>query len=416
MSNVVDPEVVAENRRRIVAYFEGGARPAGANALGVEVEHFAVHGDGRAVPYEGDGREPGVRQVLEALAAAYPERAYGEHGDLLGLAAPDGSVTLEPAAQIEISVAPYADVASVERAYRRFRDAVDPELARFGARLAAFGYHPKERAADLPLIPKERYRIMDEHFARIGTRGIRMMRASASTQVSVDYTSEADAVRKLRVASALAPVLAAVADNTPVLEGAPVGAPISHLALWRDVDPRRCGQVPGVFEEGFGFGAYADWLLDVPPLFVPAPELRETSAAPAAEVWAEPMSTADIEHLLSMVWPDVRLKRFVEIRPADSLPEPQILGYTALVKGIFYSEASLAAVEKTLGVREGRWPLDERATDRAIEAIRAEGRLAPVHGTALGEWVDLLFGLAADALPRDELHYLDDLRAFWNRG
>jgi glutamate--cysteine ligase len=293
---------------------------------------------------------------------------------------------------------------------------VDPELARFGARLAASGYHPKERAADLPLIPKERYRIMDEHFARIGTRGIRMMRASASTQVSVDYTSEADAVRKLRVAIALAPVLAAVADNTPVLEGAPVGAPISHLALWRDVDPQRCGQVPGVFEEGFGFGAYADWLLDVPPLFVPAPELRETGAAPAAEVWAEPMSTADIEHLLSMVWPDVRLKRFVEIRPADSLPEPQILGYTALVKGIFYSEASLAAVEKTLGVREGRWPLDERATDRAIEAIRAEGRLAPVHGTALGEWVDLLFGLAADALPRDELHYLDDLRAFWNRG
>lgn len=200
---------------------------------------------------------------------------------------------------------------------------------------------------------------MNAYFAHINSDGDRMMRASSSTQVSVDYASEADAVRKMRVAAALSPILAAIADNTQVFEAEENHVPIRRLQLWREVDNQRCGTVPGIFDESFGFDTYADWLLRTSPIFVTRPaadnpggeRLRPFFDTPASEVYADaPMRHDDVEHIISMFWPDVRLKRFVEIRPADSLPEECVLGYTALIKGLFYSDASLDAVEEALGV------------------------------------------------------------------
>ena len=141
--------------------------------------------------------------------------------------------------------------------------------------------------------------------------------------------------------------------------------------------------------------------------------LRADGGKSAAELYADaPMTDADIEHLMSMFWPDVRIKHFVEIRPADSLPTELALGYTALIKGLFYSERILAVIEKMIGVNEGVWPIDEQSVEDAIAAIRADGLAADVYGHELGEWEDLLFSLAAAALPRDERHYLAPLREF----
>ena len=413
-----------ENRQRLITYFESGIKPAGyPPTLGLELEHFAVTNDGAPVTY---GGQPGIRELLHALvvSGAYPHALTTPEGQLIGAAGTDGVVSLEPAAQVEISLAPFDRIDDIAAAYQRFRAAVDPELAREGAHLVASGYHPTRRARELALIPKDRYRFMDAYFDQLGTQGLRMMRATASTQVSVNYSSEADAVRKLRVASALAPVLAALTNNTQVFEGAPAQAPITRLAVWRDVDPARCGQIPGLFEPGFGFGAYADWLLGLSPIFItrPAaddptgPTLRSFPATPAREAYADaPMTTDDIEHLISMVWPDVRLKRYVEIRPADSLPAPQAMGYTALIKGLMYSDDSLDLVEKTLGVVDNRWPLGPEATDYAIAAIRRDGDQALVHGVPLTRWYDLLLDASAAALSSEECPYLDALRTALGR-
>lgn len=411
----------ADNRERLIAYFEGGATPAdgASERVGVEIEHFIVREDGEPVYYRPHDGVIGVEDILDHLEQAYPQRIVNPRGDLLGLANETGSITLEPAAQLEFSIAPYARIEQAEAAYRSFRGHLDPFLAQHGCTVAAAGYHPSAKALDLPLIPKERYRLMDEHFANIGTHGERMMRASASTQVSIDYHSEADAVRKMRVATALVPLLAFITDNAPVFEGAPDPAPLCRLNLWRDVDPARCGTVPGVFDEDFGFARYADWLLGTSPIFItrPAaddpegPGLRVYEDTPASQAYADaPMDKRDIEHLASMFWPDVRLKRFVEIRPADSLPAAEVLGYAALVKGIFYTEANLAALERALGVRGGRWPLDERDIDAAIGAVRQSGGSARVFGGLVASWVDLLFELAAGGLDAEEAAYLAALR------
>lgn len=417
-----------ENRQRVIEFFRSGVKDADdVGRLGIEVEHHVVADDGTPISYEPTQGYVGVRELLEHLSTWYPERAFNLEGDLLGLSGPEGSVTLEPSAQLEFSAAPYPGVAEVARAYGNFYERVRGFLGERGAHLEAWGYHPSRKAQELTLIPKKRYGFMDAYFANIGSHGDRMMRASSSTQVSVDFKSEADAVRKMRVATVLAPVLAAIADNTYSYEAQANYVPIRRLQMWREVDNLRCGTVPHVFEEGFGFATYADWLLGTPPIFItrPAagdpdgPQMRPFFTEPASDAYADaPMSGEDVEHLISMFWPDVRLKRFVEIRPADSLPYEQMLGYASLVKGIFYSEDTLRAVEEELGVdaraaaSRGAWPLQTHDVDDAIDQVQKRGFDGQLYGLSLAAWEERLFDLARVALPADERAHLDPLADF----
>jgi len=406
----------------LIDYFQEGAKGAGkCSYLGLEVEHFVTVDDGRPISYEPTKDLPGIRDVLEHLISWYPEPTYNDRGDLLGLAGQDGAVTLEPAAQLEFSVAPFSDVEHIMGAYERFRMRVSDFLRPFGARLVSAGYHPTRRADELALIPKRRYDFMDAYFAHIGSHGMRMMRASASTQVSVDFADEADAVRKMRVASALSPILAAICDNTRIYEGAPNHVPLRRLQLWREVDDLRCGTVPDVFDDGFGFSAYASWLSQTPPIFVTrasssdpqGPRLREAFDTPACEAYADaPLTRSDVEHIASMFWPDVRLKQFVEIRPADCLPVSCVAGYVALVKGIFYSEASMALIERALGVRSDGWHLASEDTSDAIRSIQEHGLDGVVYGTPLGTWEQDLFDLARVSATDAEKTMLTALERF----
>lgn len=417
----------SDNRESIIAYFASGSKEHDQK-LGVEVEHFIItEQDGTPFTYEAQGDVPGLHDVLEHLLKTYPAIFQNTEGELIGCANEEGSVTLEPSAQIELSIAPFSSIAEIGKAYENFRNALDPYLEAHGAKLVNAGYHPTRKAEELTLIPKERYRLMDKHFSDLGTLGLRMMRASASTQVSIDYTDEADAVRKMRIASALAPILGAIADNVAVYEREVGAYPLVRLAVWRNVDDARCGVVPGVFEPGFGFGAYADWLLGTSPIFINVKQPdgstieQAESTRSAGEIYADSaMTKDDIEHLISMFWPDVRLKRFVEIRPADSLPQEYLEGYAALIKGLFYSETNLARLERELGVQEDapgkeRWALTEQDVEDAITAIRHEGYDACFYGTTaktLRAWEELLFDLARAELPADEKHYLDGLERF----
>lgn len=412
-----------ENKQALVAYFtEGAKRDKPLGALGVEVEHFVVTAEGEySVSYAGRSEgEFGVRDVLAHLADAYPQHTYGLEGDLIGLASDEASITLEPAAQLEISIAPYSSISQILRVYNEFRAEVDPFLAEHGCKLVTGGYHPTARALDLTLIPKQRYRFMNDYFKEIGTRGERMMRASASTQVSVDYQDEADAIRKMRIAQALAPIFASVADNTAVFEAEPAPR-LARFALWRNVDNDRCGSVPGLFNEGYSFADYAEWILRTCPIFVTrpsvddptGPNLRAVYGQSAYEAYGDaPMTRADIEHVLSMFWPDVRLKNFVEIRPADSLPAPLMAGYAALVKGIFYSQRSLQAIEEAFGVVEGVWPLTDDSANQALKSIQEDGAEAVVCGKTLAEWQELIFEIADGALDKEDASHLHDLVAF----
>ncbi len=403
-----------DNRQAIVDYLKGGCKGGDLGRVGVEIEQFLYDEDNEPVPYEEKHGRLGVKDVLEGLTEFYPNEMRTEEGDLVGCSRAAASITIEPAAQIEISIAPMMGIAEVEREYRNFAFRVGELVKPHDYELLPYGYDPYTKAEDKQLIPKKRYHYMNDYFAALPEmHAERMMRGSASLQVSVDFADEADAVRKLRLATVLGPIFSFLTDNVPVFQGEPNAQPLRRLKLWREVDPARCAVIPGLFDEDFGFEKYADYLLDTPPIFITRPDEHWTGDAPARECYKDAvMEKGDVEHLLSMFWNDVRLKRYVEIRQGDSLPLEPALGYVALLKGLFYSETNLDILESALGVGEdGVWNFTEQDVEDSIDAIVADGFNAQVYGRTVTAWIDMLFRLAPDGLGT-EVEYLEGLKEF----
>ena len=384
------------NIEAIANYFRSGIKSADDPVrLGMELEHILVTEHMQAVPYSD---EHGSRWLLEQFLESLPEATYGEGGSLIGVAGPGISLTLEPAAQFEISAGPYEYANEVRPELERFERKAAALLAPYGRRLVTVGYHPTARVDDLELIPKRRYQFMDEHFQALGHYGRCMMRGSAATQISIDYYSEKDCLRKMRIASALAPAFALLCDNSPAFEGETRTHQLVRTKIWRECDPARCGLVPGVMEPDFSFEKYASYILDAPAIFG-----FDESGAPFAteqtfgELYQDrDMQTADVEHALSLFFNDVRLKTYIEIRPADSMPTPFVAAYVALIKGLFYSRESLDALDEMIGAAT------QDDVEQAKTDLMAAGYDAQLYGSPAGEFVDGLFDLARKALSATE--------------
>mgnify|MGYP004520142387 CR=1 FL=1 len=389
------------NIAALAAYIESGAKTT-PGALGIELEHVIVREGGSPVPYSGSD---GVQHVLEELRTDYPDATLDEEGDLLGVARSGEAVTIEPAAQVELSAGPFHELSAAKVCFERFEGTLDAALAPVHAKTAQVGYHPTARAMDMELIPKTRYACMNRYLGAVGPFGPCMMRGSASTQVSIDYTDAADCLRKYRIASALVPVLSLICDNSPVFEGAPRAHKLVRTKIWQECDPDRCGIVPGAMDPSFSFYDYARWVYDTPAILVPDGQggWRE-DARPFSKIYAQHLMTrSEVEHALSMVFPDVRLKTYLEIRPADAMPVPYVIAYAALVKGIFYYEESLKGAERLVaGATE-----DDIAV--AKEELMAHGYQAEVYGHPVSEIADALIELARTGLRVDEREYLKPL-------
>ena len=374
--------------------------------LGVEMEHTLVHSDGRPVSYSEPG---GVRDLLERMSVHYDERSE-ERGNIVGLAKERENITIEPAAQVEISAGPFLRVADFVDAYEDFRRRLDTELQALDLHAPLTGYNPVVGALDLELIPKFLYRSMNHYLGSISPYGPRMMRCTTSLQVSIDFRSEADAVRKMRLANVVTPFLYLITDNVPVYEGLPNDRYCTRMRVWEDVDPDRCNIVPGSADVGFTFRDYANYILDVPAILVPDAEAEEgfryVGDQTFGDVYADRVMTrAELEHALSMEWPDNRLKTYIEIRPADAMPLPYAAAYVALLKGLFYSAANLDALDaafadvRHLDVEAAKWKVRE-------DGFEARAYRKPAH-----EWVDWLFGLAHDGLDAEEAAFLEPLES-----
>ena len=387
----------------IVAYFESGIKPSGSpGELGIELEHTIVHDDLSPVPYSG---EHGVAWVLEQLRAEYPRATTDLHGDLLGVARPGEAVTIEPAAQLELSAGPFADLASAREAFEAFEQRLERILAPAGEQVLTVGYHPTAAARDLELIPKRRYQFMNLYLGEKDTCGPCMMRGSASTQVSIDYMSTADCLRKLRLAFALVPVLSLVTDNAPRFEGAKRAHKLVRTAIWQHVDNDRCGLVPGVLDPDFDLRRYAAYILDAPAILVPCRKEQWCySDRTFGDIYAErTMTRAEVEHAVSMFFTDVRLKTYVEIRPADAMPVPYVIAYAALIKGLFYDAASLDALDALFaGVRAA--DLDAAKAD-----LMRKGYDAEVYGRPAGALCDEVLAIAERGLDEEDRAFLSPL-------
>lgn len=402
------------NVAAIAQYFADGAKKR-TGACGIELEHTLVRNNGSAVPYASaengahdskaahSGR--GVEWILHRLAETYPDLTRDADGDLLGVARPHEAITLEPAAQVELSAGPFERLADAKRVFEGFEQTLGSIVAEANAHVLAVGYHPTARSTELALIPKKRYKFMSLYFSEIGPWGARMMRGSASTQVSIDYTSEADCLRKMRAAFRLAPLFALLCDNSPRFENAVRPHELMRTAIWNGCDPDRCGVVPGIFDKDFSFERYANIVLDTPAILVPCPRGEWCySEHSFADFYAStPMARTDIEHALSMQFTDIRLKTYIELRPADALPVPFAISYAALVKGLFLNDASLAAVEALV---DG---VSEDSIAAAKDALMESGYNAQVFGQDAAKLVESILDIAAGGLTDDERAFLRPL-------
>lgn len=414
------PELSPEIRSLddLEAYFHTGSKPRNAWRVGVEYETPAVDaGTGDALPYEGTGAC--IRAVLEEMAVDGWSPIH-ETDRVIALRKGDASITLEPGGQVEMSG---RQCESMHDAHDEFVDHC-ARLASVAKRLSVaflgLGATPLTPLQKLPWMPKQRYRIMREIMLSTGRMGHRMMQQTATVQGNFDYESEEDARRKLRVSLALSPVLVAISANSPVLDGKETGFKSFRAHVWTDTDPRRCGLLPFAFETHGIFRAYAEYALDVPMYFVArdgqllSPEgmtFRDYLAKGLANHRA---TLADWATHLTTLFPESRLKTYVEVRSADGQPQDRVIAIPALLKGILYENDCLDAVWDLFG----RWTLSERI--EAAAAAAKDGLAAQVGRHSLQSYARDVVAIAAEGLRRqhrldgqgqDETRYLARLEA-----
>jgi glutamate--cysteine ligase len=422
-----DPKsAVIESRDQMLRYFAGGEKSAERWRIGTEHEKFVYRTSDHAAPsYDEPG---GIRDLLMALTE-FGWTPVEENGRVIALTGQDGSVSLEPAGQFELSGAPLENLhqtcAETGRHLRQVKSAGD----KLGVGFLGLGMWPDKARAELPIMPKGRYDIMRRHMPRVGSLGLDMMLRTCTIQVNLDYSSEADMAKKFRVGLALQPLATALFANSPFSEGRPNGMLSFRSHIWSDTDPHRTGMLPFVFEDGFGYERYLDYALDVPMYFVYR-EGRYVDAAglsfrdflkaklsvlpgelPTMEDWADHLSTA---------FPEVRLKSFLEMRGADGGPWNRICALPALWVGLLYDQGALdAAWDLVKG-----WSIEERQTLRdsvpkmALDApLPGGGRLRDIAERVLEIAHSGLSARARlNAAGEDETGFLDPLREIVRSG
>jgi glutamate--cysteine ligase len=393
------------SRDELVAYLEAGSKPESEWRIGTEHEKFGFYRQGHGpIPYAGDR---GIRVLLETLQDRFGWDPIEEAGNIIALRRKDcpkgGAITLEPGGQLELSGAPLENVHETYEELRQHFAEVREVSDDVGIGFLGLGFSPKWTLAQTPVMPKERYRIMARYMPTRGKRGLDMMFRTATVQVNVDFGSEADMVSKMRVGLALQPVATALFANSPFTEGKPNGFQSYRAEIWRDTDPDRTGLLPFAFEQGMGFERYVDYALDVPMYFVyrddryvdvAGASFRDFLAGKLAALPGEKPTLDDWADHLTTLFPDVRLKRFLEMRGADAGSLAALWALPALWAGLLYDREALAgALTLIVG-----WTSEERQAMR--DAVPRQGLKAPFRGGTLRDIARDMLGLALGGLQR----------------
>jgi glutamate--cysteine ligase len=359
-SSADDPPI--ETRDDLLAPFIKGEKPKDRWRIGTEHEKFVYRrNDHRAPSYEEPG---GIRDLLMAMTE-YGWAPVEEGGKVIALSGPDGTVSLEPAGQLELSGAALEHLHQTCAEAGRHLTQVKAVGEKLGVGFLGLGMWPDKARADLPVMPKGRYAIMLRHMPRVGNLGLDMMLRTCTIQVNLDYSSEADMARKFRVGLALQPLATALFANSPFTEGKPNGLLSFRSHIWSDTDPHRTGMLPFVFEDGFGYEAYLDYALDVPMYFVfrdgkyidaAGLSFRDFLKGELSVLPGEKPRLSDWTDHLSTAFPEVRLKSFLEMRGADGGPWSRICALPAFWVGLLYDQAALDAAWDEVK----NWSLEER--------------------------------------------------------
>lgn len=384
--------------------------------LGLEIEHFVVDKNGVQIGFDE------VTSLIDRVGRDLGAEIIYTDGYPVGYTNEKYSVSLEPSCQFEISVNPYSELSVIESVYREFLELWEPLFQERGYHIVTSGNLPavelgKIRPDEIPLSSKKRYQYMDAYFRDSGKYGKYMMRASAATQVSIDYKSEYDLVRKLRVLQKIAPILmimmeSKTEENTTLPE-APDKPHLLRIQEWDDLDPDRTGFFPYSYKTDFGYARIADVVYHTPLILLTdnsntfsvghksAKDLVDEEVIVEKEL-DETRRKKLIEHILSMGFFHFRIKKYIEIRIADSVPINKALGYAALLKGIVYSEKNLSLLEKDLSDIDTIGKIQD-----AVIQIEKDGSDAVIyHNMTAADWAARLLQITSDALSVEEKRYL----------
>ncbi|MCB5199891.1 glutamate--cysteine ligase [Loktanella sp. TSTF-M6] len=411
-----------ENHDQLAEMLEKGCKPKDAWRIGTEHEKFgydtATH---MPLPYDGDC---GIKAMLEGLEGRFGWDRVEEGGHIIGLTKDGANISLEPGGQLELSGAPLETI-------HQTCDEVNDHLAQvkeiadeIGAGFIGLGAAPEWTHDQMPLMPKGRYKLMDAYMDKVGTHGKQMMRRTCTVQVNLDFSTEADMVQKMRTAVALQPVATALFANSPFFEGQPNGHKSWRSRVWRGLDDSRTGTLPFIFDDGFGFEAWVQWVLDVPMYFVYrdgkyidalGQSFRDFLRGELPALPGEKPLLSDWADHLTTVFPEARVKQFIEMRGADGGPWRRLCALPAFWVGLMYDQTALDAA----------WDLCKDWTAEQREALRVaasvDGLQAKVDGIDMHslarECVAIAeAGLRARARPGsgglipDETHFLNALK------
>jgi glutamate--cysteine ligase len=409
-----------ETRADLLSAFEGGEKGRKDWRIGTEHEKFVYRmSDHRAPSYEEPG---GIRDLLRGLTE-FGWNPVVENGNVIALSGKDGTISLEPAGQFELSGAALRNLHQTCAEAARHLGQCKMIGDRLGLGFLGTGMWPDKKRSDLPVMPKGRYAIMLGYMPKVGRLGLDMMLRTCTIQVNLDYSSEADMVKKFRVGLALQPVATALFANSPFTEGKPNGYKSFRSHIWEDTDPDRTGMLPFVFEDGFGYERYCDYALDVPMYFVyrdgkyidvAGESFRAFLEGKLPQLPGEKPRLADWTDHLSTAFPEVRLKSFLEMRGADGGRWSRICALPALWVGLLYDSQALDAAWELVK----HWSIEQREKLRrdvpklALEAITPDGE-------SMRDFAGRVLDIAADGLTRrkrlnsagdNEGGFLDPLR------
>ncbi|WP_295555374.1 glutamate--cysteine ligase [uncultured Hyphomicrobium sp.] len=384
---------LVRSRADLVAWIAAGEKPKQDWRIGTEHEKFVFYTEALTpVPYDGDR---GIRALMEHLMVRYDWEPITEGENIIALKRPDGqpggTISLEPGGQFELSGAPLRTLHETADETQEHLNQVLDVGEDLGIGFLGVGFSPKWTLAETPHMPKQRYAVMTRYMPTVGKRGLDMMYRTATIQVNLDFGSEADMVKKLRVSLALQPIATAMFASSPFTEGRINGLKSLRSEVWRETDPRRTGMLPFVFEDGMGYERYVDYALDVPMYFVyrkgkyidvAGASFRDFMAGKLAALPGERPTLDDWSDHLTTLFPEVRLKRFLEMRGADGGRWPRICALSAFWVGLLYDEVALDAAWDLVK----SWTAEERQQLREIvprEALTGRFRDTSVQELAL---------------------------------
>ncbi len=406
MARDVSDQTPIESRDALVGWIAAGEKPEAEFRLGTEHEKFPFYrADLAPVPYAGRAGQGGIQALLEGMRQKTGWEPIEDAGAIIGLFDPagGGAISLEPGGQFELSGAPLETVHQTASELDLHLEQVKDVAAPHDIGFLGLGMSPIWTLAQTPVMPKSRYKIMTRYMPTVGTRGLDMMYRTCTVQVNLDFGTEADMVKKLRVCLALQPLGTALFANSPFTEGRPNGRLSERSEIWRDTDNNRAGMLPFAFEEGMGYERYVDYALQVPMYFVKRGEtyhdvagadFRALLEGRLPQLPGERATMSDWANHLSTIFPEVRLKRFLEMRGGDVGGRDHIVAFSAFFVGLIYDQTSLdAAWDLVKG-----WSAAERQQLR--DDVPSRGLDAEIAGVSLREIAKQALAISRHGLSR----------------